>query len=98
MCEAYPLYKGKAEVTYMTPVPKCGKPKNPNLTSITISVVHTIGTLKSNILLKVLLDSGSTRTLIHKRALPRGIMPRKLSQDKSIRTLAGTLTTTEVVH
>ena len=48
-------------------------PSNENLTPVTIMVVDTIGTVKSRRLLKVLLDSGSTTTLINKICLPRNV-------------------------
>jgi hypothetical protein len=40
-------------------------PQSRNLTPVTIMVADTIGTVKSRRLLKVLLDSGSTTTLIN---------------------------------
>jgi hypothetical protein len=43
---------------------------NKNLMPVTIMVVNTIGTVKSRQLLKILLDSGYTTTLINKRCLP----------------------------
>jgi hypothetical protein len=46
-------------------------PSNKNLTPVTIMVVDTIGAVKSRRLLKVLLNSGSTTTLINQRCLPR---------------------------
>jgi hypothetical protein len=44
-------------------------PNNP--TPVTIMVVDTISSVKSRILLKVLLDSGSTMTMLNKKCLPR---------------------------
>ncbi len=41
-------------------------PQGRNLTPVTIMVADTIGTIKSRRILKVLLDSGSTTTLINK--------------------------------
>ena len=41
-------------------------PQSRNLTPVTLMVAVTIGTVKSRRLLKVLLDSGSTTTLINK--------------------------------
>jgi hypothetical protein len=41
------------------------------LTPVTIMVVDTISSVKSRILLKVLLDSGSTTTMINRKCLPR---------------------------
>ena len=46
-------------------------PSTKNLTPVTIMVVDTIGTVKSRRLLKVLLDSGSTITIINKNCLPK---------------------------
>ena len=47
-------------------------PSTKNLTPVIIMVVDTIGTVKSRRLLKVLLlDSGSTITLINKKCLPK---------------------------
>ena len=60
-----------------------------NLTPVTIMVADTIGTIKSRRLLKVLLDSGSTTTLINKRCLPRKCQPCKTSQSRMVNTLAG---------
>ena len=52
-----------------------------NLTPVTIMVVDTIDTIKSRNLLKVLLDSGSTTTLINKRCLPKQCKPCQISQN-----------------
>jgi hypothetical protein len=46
-------------------------PNQSNLTPITIMVVDTISAVKSRRLLKVLLDSGSTMTVINKKCLPK---------------------------
>jgi hypothetical protein len=43
------------------------------LTPVTIMVVDTISSVNSRILLKVLLDSGSTTTMINQKCLPRDI-------------------------
>ncbi len=43
-------------------------PKQP--TPVTVMVVDTISSVKSRILLKVLLDSGSTTTMINRKYLP----------------------------
>jgi hypothetical protein len=42
-----------------------------NFTPVRIMVVDTISSVMSRTLLKVLLESGSTKTLINKRCLPR---------------------------
>ena len=46
-----------------------------NLTPVTIMVVDTISSVKARTLLKVLLNSGSTTTLINKLCLPRHCKP-----------------------
>ena len=68
-----------------------------NLTPVTIMVVDTIGTIKSRKLLKVLLDSGSTTTLINKRCLPRHCKPCQISQNRTVNTLAGSYQSSAMV-
>ena len=60
-------------------------------------VADTIGTIKSRRLLKVLLDSGSTTTLINKRCLPRKCQPSKTSQNRMVNTLAGSYISSAMV-
>jgi hypothetical protein len=67
------------------------------LTPVTILVVDTIFSVRSRRLLKVLLDSGSTTTLINKRCLPRHCKPCEISSSRQVNTLAGTYTSTEAV-
>ncbi len=67
------------------------------LKPVMILVVDTISSVRSRRLLKVLLDSGSTTTLINKRCLPRLFKPREISSSRQVNTLAGTYTSTEVV-
>jgi hypothetical protein len=67
------------------------------LTPVTILVVDTISSVRSRRLLKVLLDSGSTTTLINKRCLPRHCKPHGIYSSRQVNTLAGTYTSTEVV-
>jgi hypothetical protein len=64
-------------------------PQSRNLTPVTTMAAETIGTVKSRRLLKVLLDSGSTTTLINKRCLPRKCQPCDTSQSRMVNTLAG---------
>jgi hypothetical protein len=68
-----------------------------NLTPITIMVVDTISAVKSRRLLKVLLDSGSTMTVINKRCLPKNCKTRKTAKDRMVNTLAGSYNTSEMV-
>ncbi len=67
-----------------------------NLTPVTIMVVDTISSVRSRTLLRVLLDSGSTTTLINKRCLPRNCKPQEIASSRRVNTLAGTYTSTEV--
>ncbi len=46
--------------------------EQPKLLSCTVATCKTIGNRTSNKILKVLFDSGSTKTTIHHSALPRG--------------------------
>ena len=67
-----------------------------NLPPVTIMFVDTISSVKSRKLLKVLLDSGSTTTLINQKCLPRHCKPCQISSSRKVNTLAGTYTSTEV--
>ncbi len=53
-----------------------------NLTPVTIMVVDTISSVRSGRLLRVLLDLGSTTTLINKKCLPRHCKPCKISSSR----------------
>jgi hypothetical protein len=68
-----------------------------NLIPVTIMVVDTISSVRSRTPLRVLLDSGSTTTLINKRCLPRNCKPQEIASSRKVNTLAGTYTSTEVV-
>ena len=65
---------------------------------MTIIVVDTIGLKKSRVLLRVLLDPGSTKTLISSKVLPRGTSLTPLQEVKMVKTLAGTMKAAEMVH
>jgi hypothetical protein len=75
-------------------------PQNRNLTPVTIMDVDSIGAVKSRKLLKVLLDSGSTTTLINKKCLPKKCKPCQISQSRMVNTLAGSyqLSAIEVMY
>jgi hypothetical protein len=55
---------------------KSNKNSPKQLTPVTIMVVDTISSVKLRILLKVLLDSGSTSTMINRKYLPRNCAGR----------------------
>jgi hypothetical protein len=56
---------------------------------MTIMIADSIGAVRSRKLLKVLLDSGSTTTLINKKCLPKKCKPCQISQSRMVNTLAG---------
>jgi hypothetical protein len=78
-------------------VDKSKKTVPQNLTPVMIMVVDTISSVRSRTLLKVLLDSGSTTTLVHKKCLPRHCKPCKISSSRKVSALTGTYTSTEIV-
>ena len=61
-------------------------PSQTKLTPINIMVVDTMSAVKSRRLLKVLLDSGSTTTLINKKCLPKNCKTCKASQSRIVNT------------
>jgi hypothetical protein len=68
-----------------------------NCMPVAIMVVDTISSVRLRRLLRVLLDSGSTTTLINKKCLPRHCKPCKISSSRQVNTLAGTYTSAEIV-
>ena len=92
------VYPEEDEITYMIPVPKGGPPRDTSLTPITIMIVNSIGLKKSRAILKVLLDPGSTKTMISRKALPREAQRIPLQQKKKVTTLTGTMRTKNLVN
>ena len=62
----------------------------------TISTTSTINSLTSKMLLRVLLDYGSGKTLIHRSALPKGIVTVPIN-GATLTTLARKMSATEMV-
>ena len=56
-----------------------------------------MGCCKSQRVLRALIDSGSSRTLTSKKAVPKTAKPKKITS-KRFNTLAGQMTAGEVVH
>ena len=83
-------------VEYDVPTPK-KKRRKKTLTPITIVAADSIGSCTSRKILRGLLDSGSTRTLLHKDAVPRAARPVEIST-KKFNTLAGTMSASKLVH
>ncbi len=67
------------------------------LTPVTIMVVETISSVKSRILPEVMLDSGSTTTMINRKCLPRNCQMCKISNSRKIGTPAGSYTSSEML-
>jgi hypothetical protein len=78
-------------------VDKPKKAVSQNLTPVMIMVVVTIYSVRSRTLLRMLLDSGSTTTLINKICFPRNCKPQDIASSKKVNTLAETYTSTKVV-
>jgi hypothetical protein len=76
---------------------KTNKDTQKYLTPVTIMVVDTIPSVKSRISLKVLLDSGSTTTMINRKCLPRHCQPCKISNSRKMSTLTGYYISSEMV-
>ena len=89
------IYNVTEDVTYHIPLPKCKRTATE--TPTTIFTAKTIGAVKSHKILRILLDSGSRKTLIKRSALPRGTKPKKLSKTKTLTTLAGNVAAAEVI-
>jgi hypothetical protein len=68
-----------------------------NLTTVTIMVVDTISSVRSRRLLKILLDSGSTTTLVNKKCLPKKCRPCQISQSRMVNTLVGSYQSSAMV-
>ena len=90
-------------VDYSIPSPKAS-PKTKkrrtlgttSLAPVTIMAAMTIGALLSRKVLRVLCDSGSTKTLIKRSVLPKHAKPKK-TKTKRFNTLAGNMNTSEIV-
>ncbi len=87
----------KDDVNSNNKVEQTKKVVTQNLTPVTIMVVDTIFSVRPRTLLRVLLDSGSTTTLINKRGLPRNCKSWEIASSRKVNALAGTYTSTEVV-
>ena len=86
------------DMFYQVPVPKNGTPRDLSLTPISIAVLDTVGLVRSRKLLKVLFDSGSTATMIKKDVVPAKAVPKSLSGGKTVRTIAGKMDASQMIH
>lgn len=71
------------------PIPKVTMSKPKNVVPSTLLVAASIQRHDSRRVLRVLLDSGGTNTLIHNRVLPRGAVPVAGFGERKFRTIAG---------
>ena len=78
-------------ITIRVPTAKCPAPKYRSMIPTTLMLAKTISSCSSARLMRVLFDSGGTKTMIHKRVLPEMVQPKPLQEAKAIRTLAGSL-------
>jgi hypothetical protein len=82
------------------PVFNCKGPKvmpTRHETPVTICTAITIGTLRSRRIFRVLLDTGSSCSLIKRACLPKNCQAKTLESHKRVSTLAGKLQAQEVV-
>ena len=89
------IYNVTDDIEYSIPVPKMTKSRME--TPATICTIDTINSLRSRRLLKVLLDSGSRKTLINRSVLPKNIVTKKLQKGQTLKTLAGKVAACEMV-
>ena len=83
----------------MIPTPKIARTKQSNVSPTAPMMARTIQGHESKRMLKVLLDSGGTKTMIHEKCLPPGATPALLtSGSQRFRTTAGEFTTNRSVH
>ena len=81
-----------------TPKTKTNNEANKDLIPTTMMIIRMIQKGVSGRLLRVLLDSGSGKTMINQTALPKGCTPEVLKQPIINKTIEGTFTTNRVVH
>jgi hypothetical protein len=72
-------------------------PNKKRLTPLSIMVCDTMSKVRSHTLLKVLFDPGSTVTFISRKCLPRHCKPCPVAKSRSVNTLAGSCTASNMV-
>jgi hypothetical protein len=85
-------------ITYTTVDPKARPDNRVNKTPTTILVCDTIGLKTSRVLMRVLLDSGSGKTLLHRSRVPKGGKLIKLSEPQVLSTVEGKVQISEMVY
>ena len=97
--EAFPVIVSAMEETIQTTDPDqpLTEQSSSRLTPISILTADTVGALRSQKILKVLFDPGSTYTFINKRVLPRECKPFQIKKAKKINTINGSNLCNEMV-
>ena len=72
-------------------------PNKKRRTPLSIMVCNTISSVRSRTILKVLFDPGSTVTFISRKCLPRRCKPCPVTRSRSVTTLVGSCTASEMV-
>lgn len=85
-------------ITYTTVDPKARPDNRVNKTPTTILVCDTIGLKTSRVLMRVLLDSGSGKTLLHRSKVPKGAKLIKLSEPQVLSAVEGKVQISEMVY
>ncbi len=93
----YPLSKRNHKTGEVIESPSIKFPNKKHLTPTSIAVADTISSVRSRTLLKVLLDPGSTSTLISHKCLPRHCKPCTIINKLQIHTLAGMYSAKQMV-
>ena len=71
------------------PVPKMMRKKWTDVVPSTLMVCQSVQQMESKRLMRVLLDSGGSYSLIHARMLPKGANPVVLSGTRNVKTIMG---------
>lgn len=98
--EAFPVFieeDDERKINFIPSDDEVELPNNSRLTPLTIMTADTIGAVQSRVVMKVLLDSGSTGTFISRKCLPRNCKPFKIKTARPITTIAGKGIASEMV-
>ena len=99
MFDAYPVEVSSEddEIKHLNPDEPVEMEHSDRLAPITIMICDTIGALRSRHTLKVLLDSGSTKSFIHRSCLPKECKPVPVQTARTMRTISGNVVGKEIV-
>jgi len=88
------------DICYVNHTPKTSTKSDDIVPVVPCTILRcaTIGSQSSKRILRCLLDSGSTRTLIHRSCIPRNVEPKLLAEKKKLSTLAGQVVANSMVY